>query len=135
MPKKSEKNLLIRDFNKILEQMAIDGQEDSIDFENLMEDLYLIETNRYLNDKSKSIPKSDFLKDELFNMPDLEFKDIVRMNKASFTIVYELIKENDIFKNNSLNKQEDVWFQLAVVLNRLGTEGTGSFVTVICLFI
>ena len=126
MPKKSEKNLLIRDFNKILEQMAIDGQEDSIDFENLMEDLYLIETNRYLNDKSKSIPKSDFLKNELFNMPDLEFKDIVRMNKASFTIVYELIKENDIFKNNSLNKQEDVWFQLAVVLNRLGTEGIGS---------
>ena len=135
MPRVSDKAKLVSDLNRVLIQLAINEQEETSEFQELIELYAQVDGNRYFNEKSnKSIPKNPWLKENLFNLPDSEFKDIVRMSKTSFFLVVQLIQDNPVFANNSFNKQEEVWFQLAVVLNRVGTDGTGSSVKKNSLF-
>jgi hypothetical protein len=47
------------------------------------------------------------------------------MDKASF-VQLELIQNHDVFKSDSRHKQEDPYYQLMIVLSRLGCNGNGA---------
>jgi hypothetical protein len=109
MPKSSEREMLLNDLNHILMILAIEGKEDEPEFKEILDLIVQIERNRYLDQKNfRSIPKSTWIKDNLMNLLDKESSNITRMSKMSFLILLELIKDHEIFKNNSNNKQEDI---------------------------
>jgi hypothetical protein len=47
------------------------------------------------------------------------------MNKESFSFILREINNHEIFQNNSLNPQREVWVQLVVALERFGCDGNG----------
>ena len=60
---------------------------------------------------------------------DDEFRQKYRMSKESFRDLYNLIKEDPVFKRNPLKrgrKQAHPAYQLAVLLKYYGTEGSGN---------
>ncbi|MBW0524933.1 hypothetical protein O181_064648 [Austropuccinia psidii MF-1] len=66
--------------------------------------------------------------DEFFSMNDTDFNRVVRMTKPGFVHIYNLIKDSKIFQNNSRHCQLDICFELAMTLERLGSNGNGSSV-------
>ncbi|MBW0489045.1 hypothetical protein O181_028760 [Austropuccinia psidii MF-1] len=66
--------------------------------------------------------------DKFFSMIDTDFNQVVRMTKTGFVHIYNLIKDSKIFQNNSKHCQLDICFQLAMTLERLGSNGNGSSV-------
>ena len=59
----------------------------------------------------------------LWQYGDREFKQLVRMKKASFEKLVEVLSLNPIFgSSNQKHKQIPVWIQLMVVLQRLGNH-------------
>jgi hypothetical protein len=50
------------------------------------------------------------------------------MNKETFLFILNRIQYHQIFKNNSRHRQQLVWLQLLVALERFGFDGTSSSV-------
>jgi hypothetical protein len=127
MPKYSVRETLLKELNEILFYLVLDEDENKVECQEILDLIAYVESNRYTEEKfSGAIPKSTWVKENLLNLPEREFNSLTRMSKISFLTLNELIKDHQIFKNKSKNKQAEVWFQLAVVLARLGTDGTGS---------
>ena len=105
--------------------MVLDDEDESEDFEELMDIFMGMLSHRYLNERD-NIPKSNWMREMLMNYPDAEFQQIVRMDKQSFIEIHRMIKDHDIFQNQSRNKQQPAWIQLMVTLNRLGCDGNGA---------
>ena len=127
MPKISARGKLIKELNDALMVLVFHGKENSTEFKDILDVLAQVESTRYIDEKLYgSIPKSTWLLQNLLDLPEREFNNLIRMSKLSFSTVHELIKDHEIFQNEANNKQADVWFQLAVVLARIGSDGTGS---------
>jgi hypothetical protein len=124
MVRNSERAGAIKDFDNLLMMLLSSGENDTEEFENLMEIRALMEYTRYFNERNL-IPKNRSIVISILDYPDRQFRDIVRMDKLSFKVVVDLINNHPIFHNNSRHKQADVWIQLMVGLQRLGCDGNG----------
>ena len=62
------------------------------------------------------IPKNNAMYEMLWSYPENEFRQITRMNKTTFIRLANILNQNNIFHNNSSNKQAECWQQLLVVL-------------------
>lgn len=109
-------------------ELETNWSQSSDDIQHLQEFKSVLLSTRTLY-KAVSIPKSIEFRDVvLFNLPDNEFRQAVRMNKPTFQFLFEEISEHSIFQNNSRNKQQDVRIQMAVALEKLGCDGNGASV-------
>lgn len=57
---------------------------------------------------------------------DKRFKVMMRCNRKQFQKILDLIKDNPLFHGNNSQKQFSPYFQLALVMYRLGSFGTGA---------
>lgn len=106
-----------------------DSEDEENDVVQDIDDLLMIKTHiestRYFLPCSP-VPKDSGLRELLWYYPDSSFRQIVRMDKASFVRLVNLIQGHECFKNNSRNQQEEPYYQLMVVLSRLGCNGNGA---------
>lgn len=86
-------------------------------------------TYRYLY-RSTKVPKGPPLQDMLpLWVHDCQrFRQSVRVHYPTFCKILAMIEEDAIFHNNSFNRQAPVAVQLAVALERIGTNGNGTCV-------
>ena len=138
MPKISSRNRQIKSINSMLELLlsednanlnktkVTDQLEKEID--ELFELLQVIELDRYLTSREKTIKSNDFFQTLLLNYNDYNFKQITRVSKETFWYIEGLIHNNPGFSNKSKILQRPVWQQLAVTLERLGCNGNGASV-------
>ena len=102
-----------------LDLAVIDGMTES-------EAMYvMISSMRYLNERNR-YPVIDYMNTILMNLPNDKWKEDVRMTRDAFKLVVDLIKNDQVFHNDSNNKQAPVEIQLAVALYRFGTYGNGA---------
>jgi hypothetical protein len=114
--------MLIQELDFLIRVLIADGQEKTKSFKEIMNLRLEMASNRYLN-ASTPIPKNKAMNLMLWHYPEREFRQIVRMDKKSFVKLVEQIKYHRVFQSNSMNKQEAVWIQLMVTLQRLGCDG------------
>ncbi|EFP91044.2 uncharacterized protein PGTG_17316 [Puccinia graminis f. sp. tritici CRL 75-36-700-3] len=88
----------------------------------------LVLRNRYLNDRSPGRTREEFDLAQLFNMRDEDFKQAVRTTKLGFMWLLGLITLNPVFHSASFRPQLPVPHQLALTLERLGSNGNGASV-------
>jgi hypothetical protein len=132
MPKRSERHNLLKDLDSVIEMQVInlpdsdeEDEEATADLELailLYEDVQSIRTLFY----SQPIPKDKRLKELFWRYPDATFRQIARMDKRSFVKLADLIQDHPVFESKSLHKQEEPFYQLLVVLSRLGCNGNGA---------
>jgi len=71
------------------------------------------------------VPKSlAWLSQVLPNLDEMRFKIMMRMTRPQFGMILELIQHDPVFLNDK--KQLSVSTQLAIVLFRLGSYGSGN---------
>ena len=124
MSKKSDRQILLEEFECTLRHMILFGEEESEGFSEVMELYEGLSGTRNLNERNK-IPKTRGIVQILMELPENEFKVMARMNKESFHAIVDLIKNHEVFQSNSRNKQTPVWIQLLVALSRIGCDGNG----------
>lgn len=127
MPRTSERRWILQEIDNLLEYMILADDDESEEFEDIIELRAFIESKRFLTSKT-AIPKNTTMNDMLWIWPDDAFNQEVRMGKLAFIRLVNLLKEHEVFKSNSRNKQKPVWIQLLVVLRRLGGNGNGNSV-------
>lgn len=74
-----------------------------------------------------SVPKNYLWFEETLQLlDDKRFKIMMRCTRARFNMILDLIKDNELFHGVNSNKQFTPYFQLALVMYRLGSNGTGA---------
>ncbi|KAE9034573.1 hypothetical protein PR002_g8060 [Phytophthora rubi] len=97
------------------------------DVDDVSEMLQLVQSSRYLVDRERAISATQFHADIfLQTTPNSRFRTRARMDKDSFKLVVDEIKDNPVFYNRSPFAQAPVWLQLAVALDRFGHYGSGA---------
>eukprot|EP00644_Phytophthora_capsici_P000100 jgi/Phyca11/99824/e_gw1.4.719.1 len=73
------------------------------------------------------MPRShEFARDYFLSLNDDAFKQLTRVTKDSFNALCGEIESHQVFLNDSKHPQAPVWLQLAIALDRLGTNGNGA---------
>ena len=124
MPKVSVRKQTIRAINKKIKQLVL-SDDDEEELDEMVDLLHGIKTTRVLN-SSLSIPKLTQFREYILKWDDEEFINNFRMEKRLFEMLVDKIKGHNVFENNSLRKQAEVYIQLAVTLKRFGHDGTGN---------
>ena len=132
MPRQSDREQLLNEFEKTLEILAFDSKEASADFIEIMTLYFGLNSCRYLNPRLDQ-PKLEGLRNLFWDLSDEQFKQYSRMDKTSFVHILGLIEDDPVFHNNSRIKQMYPWYQLAVALHRFGTDGNGSSIDGVAL--
>jgi hypothetical protein len=83
MPHRSDRELLIKELDSFFKFLILVEEDDSEDFNELMEVRMGIESVRYVNLRKYETKKRS-MNDMLWNYSDSAFKQIVRMDKQSF---------------------------------------------------
>jgi hypothetical protein len=125
MPRISDRQKLLKDIEKTIKVLAIFGEDDTDDFNELMELRYVLGISRYINLRI-NYEKNRTMNDFLWRVSDADFRQITRMTKPSFKKLCTLIGSHNIFRGNSNHKQTPVWIQVMVVLTKLGCNGNGN---------
>ena len=125
MPRYSERKKLLQQLNRALKYLILYGEEESEDFQELLEIIAILPQTRNLNPRNV-VPKSDGIISIFWDFPASEFRQLVRCDHVSFIRIAAKIGRHPIFQNNSNTPQEKVWIQLFVALNRLGCDGNGA---------
>jgi hypothetical protein len=99
-----------------------DGEDDFLAMYNA------VRSSRYLDHRSRIPTSDDFYQRILHAYDDTRFKRTLRLTRATFARVLSLIKDHDVFKNESNNEQMETKKQLAVTLYRFGHYGNGASV-------
>ena len=83
--------------------------------------------SRYLKARRGiTVPKTDALRNHIWNLPPVEFRHQLRMDKTTFEKILHLIKDDPVFHSRSNRKQASVREQAALAFYRLGKNGTGA---------
>lgn len=138
MPKSSERKALLRSFMlHLMLRDAITPPFDQ-DAEDLVHQLQSdLDTFRLLCRTRYTVPRVPVekcgnikLAFEYAQDPNMHhrFVRMLRCSPRSFNILHEMIKDHEVFHNNSNNPQTPVEIQLAVTLFRLGRYGNGASV-------
>ncbi|KAE9003028.1 hypothetical protein PR003_g22996 [Phytophthora rubi] len=72
----------------------------------------------------KSVSYSELV----FRLPQREFRQALRVEKAVFVAIATMIASDEVFYSASSNQQRPVHIQLGVTFERLGAYGNGSSV-------
>ena len=104
----------------------------------LIKMLTSLHSRRYFNERT-SIPKTQQNIHMLLNIWKVEnpqiFRRYVRVNPSTFDRLFDVIKDNPIFQNNSITSpQTPVEIQLAVCLYRFGHYGNAASVEKVALW-
>jgi hypothetical protein len=92
-------------------------------FEDLLD---IILKRRYLQPRRTPKTRDEFDLEKLFNMPDADFQQAARTTKAGFMQVLDEICMNPVFLCRSIRPQLPIPHQLALTLERLGSNGNGA---------
>ncbi|KAA1082731.1 hypothetical protein PGT21_012409 [Puccinia graminis f. sp. tritici] len=92
------------------------------------EALRLVLSNRYLVPRPTPKLQDEFDLERLFNMPDIEFRQSSRTSKAGFVGLLNIICMNPVFHRGGIRPQLPIAHQLALTLERLGSNGNGASV-------
>ncbi|MBW0520002.1 hypothetical protein O181_059717 [Austropuccinia psidii MF-1] len=84
--------------------------------------------SRYLKQPLADLLHPGFNMEWLFSMRDDNFKQSMRTSKEGFNFIYNKIKDHQVFKNGSDCKQVPISHQLALTLERLGSNGNAGSV-------
>ncbi|OAV86398.1 hypothetical protein PTTG_29931 [Puccinia triticina 1-1 BBBD Race 1] len=98
------------------------------DEETISDMLGLVLSNRYLHTRSPGKTHDKYNLVRLFEMRDEDFKQAVRTTQSGFVWLLEKIYANPIFQSNSPRQQLPIPHQLALTLERLGSNGNGASV-------
>ena len=116
----------INEFDQILFLLIISNYEENEEqIQELLELKAHILSFRFFT-STERIPKSIQHRTNLLTLPNNEFRQAFRMNKDTFMYILTTIQNHSVFLNNSFNKQQPVWIQLLVGLERLGFDGNSS---------
>ncbi|OAD68703.1 hypothetical protein PHYBLDRAFT_173121 [Phycomyces blakesleeanus NRRL 1555(-)] len=113
---------LLKNISEVLEE-KVDAELKKI---AVVKDLEQnLQANRYLHKGDNTLPKLKSKEEKLAFLEDLDadgFKEEIRMFKSSFNKLYKIIKDCSLYKSLKGHKQTDVKLQLALVLERLGSD-------------
>jgi hypothetical protein len=109
----------------MIKTMAMFGDEETNDFQELLDLKWSIEALRYFNIR-QYYEKNRSMNAMLWRISDDDFRQIVRMNKPTFIKLVSLLGAHPVFHNNSRYKQCAAWVQIMVVLQKLGCDGNGN---------
>ncbi|KAE8997558.1 hypothetical protein PF007_g15818 [Phytophthora fragariae] len=142
MPRLSERQRLIHDIVDVMAVALMDEENDELlndnltadsdlrlisDVDDVSEMLQLVQSSRYLVYRERAISATQFHADIfLQTTPNSRFRTRTRMDKDSFKLVVDEIKDNPVFYNRSPFAHAPVWLQLAVALDRFGHYGSGA---------
>ncbi|EFP83231.2 uncharacterized protein PGTG_09184 [Puccinia graminis f. sp. tritici CRL 75-36-700-3] len=90
--------------------------------------LQTVTLSRYLNLRAPPVYRDEFDLARLFEMRSIDFKQSTRTTKAGFVWLLNRIYLHPVFHNNSFRPQLPVPHQLAIALERLGSNGNGASV-------
>jgi hypothetical protein len=132
MPKISTRQRTIQQIDDLLQHLILVNSFDSSpvidkDIEELLELKAHILSFRYFSSSDK-IPKSLEFRTMLLSLPRDEFRQAFRMNKDTFNYILNKIEAHQIFQPSGAHKQQPVWIQLLVTLERFGFDGNASSV-------
>ena len=129
MPFISDRKLLLSNLERLAKRMIRNDEENSCEFNEIMDIYRHLLASRYLNPISR-IPKSRSMLDIFWHYPENQFRQIVRMNKRSFLRLLEILSAHPIFSNTTQNpkKPTAAWIQLMIALQRFGCFGNGASV-------
>ncbi|EFP92408.2 uncharacterized protein PGTG_18233 [Puccinia graminis f. sp. tritici CRL 75-36-700-3] len=97
--------------------------------ESMVSDLLqVVLSSRYLHTRLPPRMRDEFDLAQLFDMQDEDFKQAVCTTKAGFTWLLSQVNLNPIFHSNSFRPQLPIPHQLALTLERLGSNGNGASV-------
>ncbi|POW13964.1 hypothetical protein PSTT_03270 [Puccinia striiformis] len=85
-------------------------------------------SHRYLAARRPPKSRGEFDLQQLFNMPDFDFRQAARTTKEGFVQVLEKIVCNPVFHRGGRRPQLPIAHQLALTLERLGSNGNGASV-------
>ncbi|KAA1104941.1 hypothetical protein PGTUg99_001894 [Puccinia graminis f. sp. tritici] len=111
--------------NKLLQLMYDLLLSDQALFE---EQLQIILRSRYLSLRPTPKTRDEFDLERLFNMPDIDFQQAARTTKAGFVGVLDIICMNPVFHRGGICPQLPIAHQLALTLERLGSNGNATSV-------
>ena len=112
--------------NQTTQQLAfdlifeLDGQVSEL--------LEMVISRRYLGDRRPGRTHEEFSLAQMFDMQNEDFKQAVRTTKSGFVWILEKIYTHPIFYSNSRRPQLPIPHQLALTLERLGSNGNGASV-------
>lgn len=93
--------------------------------DNLINDIVIVHFCRYIY-RENIIKNTSWYETTLANLNDQRFEMIVRVPRIVFDLILDLIKENPVFHGQNSNLQFSPFFQLALVLYRLGSSGENA---------
>ncbi|KNF01695.1 hypothetical protein PSTG_05122 [Puccinia striiformis f. sp. tritici PST-78] len=85
-------------------------------------------SHQYLEARRPPKSRGEFDLQQLFNMPDYDFRQAARTTKDGFVQVLEKIVCNPVFHRGGRRPQLPIAHQLALTLERLGSNGNGASV-------
>ncbi|KAG3104168.1 hypothetical protein PI125_g13641 [Phytophthora idaei] len=94
--------------------------------EELHEILVQVLSRRYTVGRRNKPRSLEFAREYFLSLDDDAFRQLTRTTRESFEYICSKIKTHRVFYNNSDHPQSPVWLQLAVALDRLGTNGNGA---------
>ncbi|EFP82451.2 uncharacterized protein PGTG_08407 [Puccinia graminis f. sp. tritici CRL 75-36-700-3] len=99
--------------------------DDEAEVAEILEELL---SHRYLSLRTTPTTHDDYDLAKLFDMRDNDFKQAVRTTKDGFLWLLDRIRHHPIFYSNSPRPQLPIPHQLALTLERLGSNGNGASV-------
>lgn len=91
-----------------------------------MEALQTATDLRYHEDRQKDKTVETFNVDDMLRMREKDYRHAMRTTPAGFQAVLSLIEDHPIFHSTSRNPPPSVDHQLAMTLERLGSNGNGA---------
>lgn len=132
MPTRSLRHHILADLDYLIKvevsdtPVNSDSREDS---SNAVEELLVIRNgiggSRYLAPRAY-VKQKRTMADMLYSYDEKGFKAEVRMDKASFRQIVNILGRHPVFHNKSRNKQTPVWIQCYVAFRRLGSYGNAN---------
>ncbi|PLW48657.1 hypothetical protein PCASD_03429 [Puccinia coronata f. sp. avenae] len=83
-------------------------------------------SQRYLHPRRSPKSRGEFDIEKLFNMSDSEFRQAARTSKEGFMHVLDKIVGHEVFHRGGRRPQLPIPHQLALTLERLGSNGNGA---------
>ncbi|MBW0548227.1 hypothetical protein O181_087942 [Austropuccinia psidii MF-1] len=84
--------------------------------------------SRYISSRIKDLSHEEYSLGHLLSLSPKNLQQVVRTTREGFLGICNLIKNSNIFHNNSTCAQLDICQQLALTLERLGMNGTRTSV-------
>ena len=113
--------------------LCLEDESDDV-LDDMYDDLTVVFLCRY-SIQSSGVPKCrGFYDDVLFNLDAKRFQLYVRCSRQHFDVIYNKIKDHPVFHGKNSSKQFSVFFQLALVMYRIGSNGNAASVAKIAGF-